>query len=310
MHVSRLPRYVEIAAHDELLARLFGMRGVRIELGQEHLLRCEVFAAVWYVRRNQDQTVQLSGHNARLVVEARVVELDGLGGKAARDVKRDTRVAFVAVPHAEVVRHPHEGSRHVLARGLDLLKAEHLRLLLREQLEDLGPASADSIDVPGDDREHSRPRRVWVVPDAPSSGQAIPRRVGPHLAEHGATEVSHMSASQIRRASSDRAQTADAASTIAGALAKPSDSDNATPALFVTSETPHREDCEETASMTLTNDQWNRFWTAADSGELATEQGPDDQVDSADTGFLTGLMLERFDDDERWRELSRTGRAL
>jgi hypothetical protein len=119
-----------------------------------------------------------------------------------------------------------------------------------------------------------------------------------------------MSASQIRGATSDRAQTVDAASTIAGAFAKQSDSDNATTALFVTSETPHREQCEETASMTLTNDQWNRFWTAADSGELDRSQAPDEHVDSADTGFLTGLMLERFDDDERWRQLSRTGRAL
>lgn len=120
-----------------------------------------------------------------------------------------------------------------------------------------------------------------------------------------------MSASQMRVAESDRTPSEGAVNAIVSAFAKQSNAGNATPARFVTSETPHHKDWEETASMTLSNDQWtHQPWTAADSGELDSSQAPDEQVDSADLGFLAGLMLERFDDDERWRELARTGRAL
>src|SRR5207237_1655136 len=39
----------------------------------------------------------------------------------------------------------------VIARGLDLLQAEHVRLLLRQERDDLLLARADAVDVPGRD---------------------------------------------------------------------------------------------------------------------------------------------------------------
>jgi hypothetical protein len=76
---------------------------------------------------------------------------------------------------------------------------------------------------------------------------------------------------------------------------------------------PDRDHFQGTATMTLANEGWEKFWAAADSGELESTTGSDaaDGGEGSDReSFLAGLMLERFDDDERWRELARTGRAL
>jgi hypothetical protein len=65
--------------------------------------------------------------------------------------------------------------------------------------------------------------------------------------------------------------------------------------------------------MTLANEGWEKFWAAADSGEIESAMEPsaaDGGEGSDRESVLAGLMLERFDDDERWRELARTGRAL
>jgi hypothetical protein len=65
--------------------------------------------------------------------------------------------------------------------------------------------------------------------------------------------------------------------------------------------------------MTLAESKWAQFWAAADSGEAQFDrEGADaDGGEQADTGsHLAGLMLERFDDDECWRKLARTGRSL
>jgi hypothetical protein len=74
---------------------------------------------------------------------------------------------------------------------------------------------------------------------------------------------------------------------------------------------PDRADRQETLTMSLSEDGWARFWAAADSGEVDNLESPATDVSDSDQGsVLAGLMLERFDDDEQYRELVRTGRAL
>jgi len=132
-----------------------------------------------------------------------------------------------------------------------------------------------------------------------------------------------MSATQSRRARADRAPFKGEPAQIAAKVAKHETAMDATPELFVTSQTPQRAalggaavdpdrgDRQETLTMSLSEDGWARFWAAADSGEVDDLDSPATEVGGSDHGsVLAGLMLERFDDDEQYRELARTGRAL
>jgi hypothetical protein len=100
-----------------------------------------------------------------------------------------------------------------------------------------------------------------------------------------------------------------------GAEALEADTTNhATPERFATSGTPHAvtgDPWDDLVRTSLPSGRWAQFWTAADSGEQASESG-ETEADGGDVGssYLSGLMLERFDDDEQYRELARTGRAL
>lgn len=88
---------------------------------------------------------------------------------------------------------------------------------------------------------------------------------------------------------------------------------DATPERFATSGTPHAAGGEAWNDMITTSPasrRWPQFWTAADGGERATEPAEADGGDGSTTSELSGLMLAVFDDDEHWRELARTGRAL
>lgn len=132
-----------------------------------------------------------------------------------------------------------------------------------------------------------------------------------------------MSATKTRSARADRTQLEGAPAELGDEAAKKSASNAATPALFATSGTPpstamdgssvdpDRGGFEGTVTMTLSDEGWTKFWAAADSGKLDREaQSPAaDRGESERDSLLNGL-LERFDDDERWRELARTGRAL
>ena len=94
----------------------------------------------------------------------------------------------------------------------------------------------------------------------------------------------------------------------------PETTNDATPERFATSGTPHAVGGEAWENMTATslqNTSWPQFWTAADGGESEAETPEADGGDAtARVSQLSGLMLEVFDDDEHWRELARTGRAL
>jgi hypothetical protein len=132
-----------------------------------------------------------------------------------------------------------------------------------------------------------------------------------------------MSASQTRRARADRTARISGAAQIDAEIAKQETAIPATPELFATSGTPHAAEMgrtgrdtdrewEDKVRMMSAEAQWSEFWAAADSGEPL----PDSSTADADGGdrysgsVLAGLMLERFDDDENWRKLARTGRAL
>ena len=94
----------------------------------------------------------------------------------------------------------------------------------------------------------------------------------------------------------------------------PETTNDATPERFATSGTPHAVGGEAWENMTATslqNTSWPQFCTAADGGESEAETPEADGGDAtARVSQLSGLMLEVFDDDEHWRELARTGRAL
>jgi hypothetical protein len=124
-----------------------------------------------------------------------------------------------------------------------------------------------------------------------------------------------MSASHTRTAPAERVSPAAQQRREAADAARRTSID-ATPQRFVTSSTPHAGSIEPESCIwqhaSLEN-WWPYTSSAADSGERRSE--PD--LPAADGGegseggsVLSGLMLERFDDDERWRELARTGRAL
>jgi hypothetical protein len=119
-------------------------------------------------------------------------------------------------------------------------------------------------------------------------------------------------AERLSRGADQRWETAEAAGQAAS---------NATPPRFVTSGTPHdaanrarfEPDSGVWQRVPLRENCWPHAMSAADSGDRRSD--PDladaDGGEDSDTGSsLSGLMLERFDDDERWRELARSGRAL
>jgi hypothetical protein len=89
---------------------------------------------------------------------------------------------------------------------------------------------------------------------------------------------------------------------------------HATPERFATSGTPHEVGgaaWDDLVRTSLPSGRWAQFWTAADGGE-STSESEESEADGGEVGssYLSGLMLERFDDDEQYRELVRTGRAL
>lgn len=127
-----------------------------------------------------------------------------------------------------------------------------------------------------------------------------------------------MSATQSRTAPADRIS-CDAQQRWEAEAARQAAS-NATPQRFVTSGTPHdtsnaqfEADSGVWQRVPLRDNYWPHEMSAADSGDRKSDpDAPDaDGGAGSDTGSsLSGLMLERFDDDERWRELARSGRAL
>jgi hypothetical protein len=94
---------------------------------------------------------------------------------------------------------------------------------------------------------------------------------------------------------------------------------NATPELFVTSASPHDEPLIG-PNFDPDNSLWDRaIDLALQEGRAPYTQLDDDEDDelealnrAARSLFDTDVMREwaRFDDDERWRETARTGRAL
>jgi hypothetical protein len=129
----------------------------------------------------------------------------------------------------------------------------------------------------------------------------------------------NMSATQSRTAPAERVSQAERSWEADQAVRHTAS--NATPPRFVTSGTP--QDASSSTEFSSDSSAWQRTslrencwphpWSAADSGERNSD--PDvadaDGGENAESGSsLSGLMLERFDDDERWRELARSGRAL
>lgn len=96
---------------------------------------------------------------------------------------------------------------------------------------------------------------------------------------------------------------------------------NATPERFVTSGLPQEDTLvrahidpdlaawEQAIAHAKQGGRWSEAWIAAESGESSDPEAEsgDDEISRS---VLAGTMLEAFDDDERWRELARTGRAL
>jgi hypothetical protein len=92
---------------------------------------------------------------------------------------------------------------------------------------------------------------------------------------------------------------------------EPDTTNHATPERFATSGTPHDDDWDDLFRASFPNGRWAQFWTAANGGEPSSETEAS-EADGGELGssYLSGLMLDRFDDDEQYRELARTGRAL
>jgi hypothetical protein len=159
---------------------------------------------------------------------------------------------------------------------------------------------------------------IQIVSALGGSGTGSGTNDWARLLQRGAAEVRNMSATQSRtaliRISCGAQHTPEAAEASRQAAS------NASPQRFVTSGTPHSAPTAQESEVdtgvwqraTLRENYWP-VWSAADSGDPHSDPGAPDAdggEGSGDESVLSGLMLERFDDDERWRELARTGRAL
>jgi hypothetical protein len=151
VHVARLPRHVEVAAHQELPAGSEDLGHERVEGVEEAHLGRIVPVAVGNVDGSDDPITDLRGDDAGLDVEGWMEE----GGRAREgllpQVKADPRVPLVAVPVAPVAREVADQGGHGLRRGLDLLQAQDVRLLAADPLEHGRCARTNAVDVPGRD---------------------------------------------------------------------------------------------------------------------------------------------------------------
>src|SRR5262245_47965587 len=89
---------------------------------------------------------------------------------AAPEVQRDAGVTLLPVPVTVVPAELAQRFRDPFLRRLDLLQAQHVRLLALDELRDFSLAGANAVDIPCGDREHPR--------DASASSDAVPTERG------------------------------------------------------------------------------------------------------------------------------------
>jgi hypothetical protein len=151
VHVHLSARHVQIAADDERRARCRQARGKRIELFQKAHLSRKVLPAVRHIDRRHGHLGQSRHDDAVLVVEGRVLEHRSIGRGRLADVQPDPGVRLSSVPVAPVALDVAQPDRELVERRFDLLQAEHVRLLMLDERQQLGLTRADAVDVPGDD---------------------------------------------------------------------------------------------------------------------------------------------------------------
>ena len=111
----------------------------------------EVLAAVRHVDGRDAHAADECRHDAGFVIEVGMGEhrLGRAAGLAHEE--RDARVGALPVPVGPVVGKPAERRGNLLARRLQLLQADDVRLLAADPLDQLRLARADAVDVPGRD---------------------------------------------------------------------------------------------------------------------------------------------------------------
>ena len=131
-------------------ARDAAPRSARMRFEKAHLGR-EVLAAVRDVDRRHGEVADVDRDDPVLEVELRMRECGPLGPALLADVQADARVALRSVPVAPVALEVAEAHGQLIERGLDLLQADHVRLVALDPLEQLAVPGADAVDVPGGD---------------------------------------------------------------------------------------------------------------------------------------------------------------
>jgi len=149
MHVHVGPRDVHVAAQHERQTRILKPGSVRVEGFEELHLRRKILAAVGDVDRRDSRLRQAHRDDAVLVIEFRVMKRGPLGMKCLAHVKPDAGVALAAVPVAPVALELAQPDWQLVNRRLDLLQAEHVRLLAFEVFLHLRLTRADAVDIPG-----------------------------------------------------------------------------------------------------------------------------------------------------------------
>jgi hypothetical protein len=127
---------------------------------EETQLGREVLAAVWHVDRRHQHAVDDGRRDAGLVVELGVNEERAVGRHRLPDQQRHPRVTLGSVPVRPVARDVADGLGDVVDGGLDLLKAQDIRLLALDESRDLVLPRADPVDVPGGDL-HARAALIY-----------------------------------------------------------------------------------------------------------------------------------------------------